>query len=186
MTQPTAVTLTLDLDAHLSTWSRSSGPFGEEVIDAHPISLEEVVITAAAREVASRLSGEALAVVRQRAEAVVDEVLTAKVGEAITAWLEAPLQRTDTFGNPKGEPTTFAAYVEGRVTEALTTRTRDRDRDNLTVVDRTIRDQVKTEVPRQVKAAVAEQRDAILQQVTASTAEVLTEGMRRATVAAGT
>src|SRR5690606_11362976 len=112
-----------------------------------------------------------------------ESVIQEKAAAAVERVFAEPRQPTDQWGNPKGEPVTMAEQVQKLVDEALS-KVSGGDSFSRepkgTIVQQTVAKLVKETVQKEVKAAVDAERDAIVAKVAASSAAVLTEGLKRA------
>lgn len=180
---PTTLTIPIDLDRYLADYRQT----GEDTFKAGPLTVEDIIIRHAGQALADKATSDERAdlrgEVRRRTLAAIDAAISDKVLAAVQAFMDEPLQQTDTWGNPKGDPTTFAEMIDHRV-EAILTKRHTGDRFDKTpegtLIERAIVAEVKATVAAEVKAAVTAERDAIVAQVSASTAAVLTDGLKRA------
>ena len=183
-TKPTSLTIDLDLDQYLADYRQ----IGEDTYEGGPLTVEDVIIRHAGQALADKATSDERAdirgEVRRRTIAAIDAAIADKVLAAVQAFMDEPRTPTDTWGNAKGDPITFGELVDQRVEAILTKRhTSDRfDREpEGTLIERAIAAEVKATVAKEVKAAVGAEREAVVAQVAASTAAVLTEGLKRAT-----
>lgn len=177
------VPVTIDLNQHLNRYRGIDPETGHELSEAQTI--EDLVLERAAQIVAARAiaDGTEYSTVRKRAESAVQALVEDRIADAIEAFMATPRVPTDTWGNPKGEPVTFAetvqSLVESTLTKAQNADPYDRNKRPGTLIERTIGAAVEDTVTREVQAAVTEQKNQILKQVTASAAAVLAEGVKR-------
>ena len=180
---PTELTIPIDLDQYLADYRQT----GEDTYEGGPLTVEAIIIRHAGQALADKAtSDERVDIrgeVRRRTLAAIDAAISDKVLAAVQAFMDEPRIPTDSWGNVKGDPITFGEMVDQRV-EAILTKRHTSDRFDKTpegtLIERAIAAEVKATVAKEVKAAVGAQRDAIVAQVSASTAAVLTEGLARA------
>lgn len=187
MAEPVVCTVTLDLDKHLMAFHGSDRE-GEPTVE--PQTLEDLVLGEAARQIATAIDHEARRDLVAGARTAMAAMLAARVEETVAAWLARPMQRTDPYGKPLGEPTSFEAYMAEVVDKALTERVHDPDsRDRgysgqqtpqRTRIEWAIEKAVKDGVAKAVKEAVATQQAEVVALVRAEAATVLTEALSRA------
>lgn len=179
------LTIPIDLDRYLADYRQT----GEDTFEGGPLTVEDIIVRQAGHALAESVTSEARvdlrSEVRSRALAAIDAAIAEKVLAAVQAFMAEPRTPTDAWGNPKGEVTTFGEMVEQRVEAILTRRHTDdgfgsRAKAEGTLIEQAIAAEVKATVAAEVKAAVGAERDAIVAQVAASTAAVLTEGLSRA------
>lgn len=184
MPNTTSITLDLDFTRHLVRMSAG----GDEPIMEGPITVEDLIIEAAARvmfEQAWRDATTCQAIAR-KVDDMIDATIAAKVVGVVDDLLTTPRQPTNNFGQPKGDPITLAEQIEESVQKALIRRTQIRrsgsvtDVQEMTVVERAVANEVERTVGREVKAAVGAERDAIVAKVAAGAAQVLTAGLTKA------
>ncbi len=183
MAEPQTLTIPIDLDRYLADYRQT----GEDTFEGGPLTVEDIIIRHAGQALADKATSDERAdirgEVRRRTLAAIDAAIADKVLTAVEAFMVESRVETDTWGNPKGDPTTFAEVIEQRV-EAILTKRHTGDRFDRkaegTLIEQAIAAEVKATVAKEVKAAVGAERDAIVAQVAASTAAVLTDGLKRA------
>lgn len=185
MPGPIKLDIELDLDSHLARFHGVDPETGHEL--SEPQTLEDIVLERAARIVAERTVNDAerYKTISGLAREKVTELIGDRVAHAVETAIKATRQPTDQWGKPTGDPVTFEEYIAAevdRILKRLPQRDSFSSRNSAggTLIEVAIENTVKEEVAKHVKEAVKAERDAIVARVTASTAEVLTEGLRRA------
>lgn len=188
MSAPTTITVQLDWSHHLmdvSSGCRQTWGGPEETMEVSPVTIEDLILNGAIKEVARTFSQDrdVKREIQDKVQQTITDHVQKLVTEAVSSFIKEPIQPTDGFGSAKGEPTSFAALLDAQVAQAITKRTRSNGLDNVqeTIIERAVRTEIKDTVTKAVKAEVGAQRDAIVKKVAASTASVLTEGLKRAT-----
>lgn len=176
MTRPVEITLTLDLDAHLSKHIGYDED-GEPIQQA--IELEDVLIGLVANKLVDRLvsqRGNWDGAVRERVNQVRDEVIVERITPLIDDALAAAVQPTNRFGEPSGEPTTLRSVIVQEATAWLTKPTGDSfTRSAKTNVAKLIADEVDRALGRELKTALDQAKADVTAAVKAKGAEVLAQ-----------
>lgn len=103
------VTVSIDLDEHLRGQTHYDAD-GETY--SEPTTLEDVVLAEVVRTVVAKLVTDDLyRGLRQKVLEIRDEVIREAVTPLVTEAIEASVQPTDHYGEPKGEPTTLRAII---------------------------------------------------------------------------
>lgn len=172
MTEPVSLTITLDLDQYLA---RFHGYDHEGEPREGPTTLADVVIELAARQLVERSGRDAASMASDEMRAAIRE----RLGPIVDAALAAPLQRTNEYGAPRGEPTTIHEEVVRLTHEHLTKHSRSYGRESLTVVQ----DFIRTEVEKAIKADLAETmtkaRNEVMAAVRGNAAKLIAESVER-------
>lgn len=176
MTRPVEITLTLDLDAHLSQHIGYDED-GEPIQQA--TELEDVLIGLAANKMVERLvsqRGNWDGAVRDRVNRVRDEVIVERVTPLIDEALAAAVQPTNRFGEPAAEPTTLRSVIVREATAWLTKPSGDGfARDRKSNIARIIGEEVDRAFNRELKAAIDAAKAEVSAAVQAKGAEVLAQ-----------
>lgn len=156
-------------------------------------SLEDLVLDAAARQLAGQVDREARKGVTDKAQQQVAELLKAGVAGVVegklTELLDGQFQPMDRWGEPTGEPRTMRSEIEAQVAALLTEKVIDPkdtrggfagDKPKLTRIEWAIRAAVAGEVTKQVTAAVAEAKEQVLATVSGVAAEEITKAVKAA------
>lgn len=178
MAEPVKLELTLNLDQNLARF-RGYDHEGEPV--EGPTTLEDLVIQLAADTVADRVTKDSQwDQHRQRVQTVRDEIIREKLEPLIEQALTRSLQPTDSYGQPKGEPTTLAEVIVGKATEMLTKQARvGRYPDERTAtqvqawISEAVDRHVKAELSKALEEAKAEVKAAVRKQGAAVIAETI-------------
>lgn len=150
------------------------------VIDLGEVFADEATVSEAiiARAAAMLLEDYELKILfRKRVENIADAEILRQIEPLVEEALEAAVQPTDGFGNPRGEPTTLHMVVVKRVTEELKTAgQRDsvsRHRENL--LDQIVGREVSRVVGEDLREAMKEARRQVRDAVEKKGAEILAE-----------
>ena len=100
-------------------------------------------------------------VVEEIRKELVREALAPIVAEAVAA----PLQRTNSWGEPAGEPVTMTTVIVGEVRKYLQEPADSYRRENGTILQKLIRDEVQKAFAAEVKAAVEAARAAVAKEI---------------------
>lgn len=186
---PIVLQIDLDLDSFLVAYCGTDPETGYDLTE--PQTLESIVIDQAAktvaatidRDVRSDIAKEARSLVETAQREVVNELVTAKVTEAI----DTPFRRSTSYGEPQGEPTTFRTIIAESVEKALTEtvhnpngRSSSYDSPRKTLIAWAVDEAVKAQVTKQVTAAVVDAKTDLLAAVKAEAANVLTDALAKA------
>jgi hypothetical protein len=99
----------------------------------------------------------------------VEELRSQMIREALAPVVEqaikAPLQKTSSWGEPIGEPVTLTTVIIEEVRKYLKEPADSYRRENGTILQKLIRDEVKRAFETEVKAAVAEARKAVAAEI---------------------
>lgn len=179
---PNVVTLTFDLNDALVRGMIVKGHDDDgQAYYGPPESVEDALIGMAAHLLAMRVSSEELRTIHKKVGEQVAVIVREKVGERIETALAAPITRTDAYGNPKGDTTTLAEIVAAEATAWLSRPTGDsysssQRKTNLAkILDECIGRVWQAEIGTQIAEAKAQ----VIKTLTASTAQVLTDAVRR-------
>lgn len=127
-----------------------------DLVVAEVVKQNRTVLTSFVREVRTELVREALAPV---------------VAEAIAA----PVQKTNIYGEPDGQPTTLRELVLTKVREVLTEPVDKYDRAKGTLLSSIVRKEVEEAFRKEVAAELAEARASVRKRVVEIAAEELTK-----------
>lgn len=159
----------IDLNKHLARFHGIDPETGHEI--SGPETVESMICERAAQIVAARVVADSdqYPTIREATKKLIGEKVEERVAAAVDRVFTEARTPTDTWGNPKGDPTTLAEQVEAKV-EAILSKHHNADRynrgeDSGTIVDKVIAAQVKAQVEKQVTAAVREARDKVIAQV---------------------
>lgn len=179
---PTEVTIPLDFDKYLSEFA---GPDSDGEYHRGPTSFEQIITNGVTRIVADRILADRdrYSSVRKNVEDRIAELVAEKVDARITQVLEEPRQPTDTFGNPKGEPTTLNEIILARVDAHLREMTGDsfRSQQRMTRLERIASEAIDRKWDAEVRKSIEEASMQVRKKVAARAAEVLTESIKAVT-----
>ena len=169
------ITITLDLDA-LIIGQRYGGEDGGE-----PITFMEGVTEEVARLVFSTLKSGAMSDTYQqltrRAAEIRDEEIRAMIRPAIIEAIDATMQPTDAYGNPKCEAQTLHEIIVEQAKKAITTKDSDSYSRNkgLNMVQQFIASEIRTALDKELKATMDQAKADVLAAVKEQGAKVLSE-----------
>lgn len=177
MAQPMVFTLSLDLDNHLA---RHIGYDDDGDPIEGPTTVEDLVLQMAADRLVRQVMREGYdwrGDLRKRVNSIRDEVIAEKLRPDIEAAFAGPIQKTNNYGDPVGEPTTLREVVVGRVEEWLKSSDRDsfRNPKGLTKPQQLIAEEVDRVLAREMKDAIAAAKAEVVAAVQAKGAELLAQ-----------
>ena len=155
-----------------------------------PRRLEDVVLDAAAALVVKRVvdtseGDDARRELFRQVRAVRSEEIREAVKPTIAEALSAAIQKTNTYGEPVGEPTTLRELILDEARDILTKARPNQDgygrrRQESNVITELIKAEVEKAFATELRAEIKDEADRVRALVRAQAAEVLTEAMRRA------
>lgn len=163
--EPFQIVLTLDT------------PVGYDYDDG-PISLGDKVIERLVRTLTDKFEAQAQ---KQLHEALKSSIET-KATELVEAAVNAPIRKTNTWGEPVGEPTSLRDMIDQKVKEFLGSRidsgyTGSHPR---TFIQNMVGKQVEASMQKEFAAAIQQGKEELLKAVKGHAAEVISESLRRA------
>lgn len=163
------ITVTIDVDTILGAW-RPRG-WDEDGDEVRGEQLADVVLEAVAERLARKLEVD----VRNNLEPVIRE----RIGALVDGLLARGVQPTDTWGTPKGEPTTIAELVQKEAADYLGQPAKNssgyRPDGNPTRLQHAVKEAVDRAWTRELSAAVAAGKKQVMDEVTKKAAEVVAE-----------
>lgn len=114
-----------------------------------------------------------------RVKGLTDEMIKAEIGPMIRDHINAPIQQTDSFGNPRGEPVTMESLILKSADEFMTKDVsgyREGRRTQLQqFIDESVSRLIKSELSKEMRKAKDEVYEAVKQEAAA----VVTDTIRR-------
>lgn len=177
MADPIEVTLSIDLDKHLA---KHIGYDEEGDPIQSPSTVEDVVLGLVADKLVATLFREGYdwrGNLTRRVASIRDEQIAAAVRPDVEAALAGTVQKTNSYGDPVGEPTTMRDLIVARVDEWLKSSDRDsfRNPKGLTKPQAIIAEQVDKVLAKEMKAAVDAAKAEVVAAVQAKGAELLAQ-----------
>ncbi|KKN74322.1 hypothetical protein LCGC14_0391230 [marine sediment metagenome] len=141
------------------------------------------VLAMAASQLLEQLGrDEALSNLRAKASNIRDEMIRERFAPLLETALDAAVQRTDAFGQTKGEPTTFREVVVEQIQKFLTEKRYDNrvgHTSQRTAVQEFIEESVDRVVKRELTAEITEAREQVAAAVRDQGAAVIQETIAR-------
>lgn len=175
------ITITLDLDT-LIIGQRYGG---EDPDSGAPITFIEGVTEEVARMVFATLKSGAMSDTYQqltrRASEIRDEEIRAVIRPAIIEAIDATMQPTDPYGNPKCEAKTLHEIIVEQAKKAITAKDSDSYSRNkgLNIVEQFIASEVRSALDKELRATMDQAKADVLAAVKDQGAKVLSETIAR-------
>jgi hypothetical protein len=156
----------------------------DTIVSDNGTTLFDLIVDRAAAQLVEQLTksrDEFYSTIRNRVNAVRNELLREKLEPVIEEALKSSVQRTNTFGGAVGDPTTLTELIieEGRKQlqsgAGSTSSTRRQD----TVLDRIIAEEVNRQLSTELKAAVEAGKSEILDRVRGEAAQIMASAISR-------
>lgn len=179
MSEPITITIDLDLDRHLAE-HRGFDHEGEPV--SGPTTVEDVVLGLVVDRLVNRfVSGRGAwdNTVRDRVNEVTHEVIVEKITPMVTDAIAAGVQKTNSYGEPIGEPVTMRDVIVATAKEWLEKPTNDYGRDRKTRLQALLHDEVERAMKAELKATIDAAKAEVEAAVREKGAEVLAETITR-------
>lgn len=179
---PTTVTVELDWDDLMRTAVvRGMDYEGEPVYGPAP-SPEALILDRAADKLVESMAREdrhdLSRTVRDTRQAVIREIVTKQVMDT----LDAPVQKTNSYGEPVGEATTLRALVIAEVTNVMTRKEGgDYRREGMTLLQRVIKDETEAAFRKELADELAKVKAQLSGIITERAAKVLGDALVEAT-----
>lgn len=174
MADPIEITLSIDLDKHLAKhigYDEDGDPIQSAA------TVEDVVLDMVAEKIVGSVMREGYdwrRVLQERVNRVRDEAILARVLPDIEAALATPVRRTNSYGEPTGEPTSMRDVIVSTVEKWLTSPSGDSyDRNRLTKPQKFIAEHVDRVLQKEMKVAVDAAKAEVLAAVQAKGAELI-------------
>lgn len=170
------ITITLDIDS-LVIGQRYAG--GED--SGAPITFMEGVTEEVARLVFSTIKSGAMSdryqEMTRRAAEIRDEEIRQAVRPAVIEAIEASMQPTDSYGNPKCEAKTLHELIVEQARKAITAKDSDHysRTKGLNIVEQFVAAEVKSALDKELKATLEQAKVDVLRAVQEQGAKVLSE-----------
>lgn len=141
--------------------------------DSAPMTLGQSV----AKEIADRLvADDEYKTLRRQVLELRTEEVRRQLEPIVTAAIEKPVQRTNSFGDPVGEPTTLTDLI---VKEAREYLAKGDGYGRETVLQKTVREAVGGALKKELAAVVAEEKEKVVAAVRAKAAELIAEAVKQ-------
>jgi hypothetical protein len=175
MAEPVTLTLVLDLDRNIATHVTYDDE-GESITS--PTTVEELVLDLAAKALVDRTIAKAgkqwPGDMLDRVRNIRDEQIREILGPMVTEAVERSFTPTDTFGSPRGEPTTLRDEIVKQGVQWLQGREGEfRNPSRRTHIQQLIYDEVERAMAKELKDAMAKAKAEVLAAVQAEGARVL-------------
>ena len=144
-------------------------------------SIAEAVLERCAGQVLREVGREAIYRTHlERVEEIRDDLIVERLTPLIDEALTKSVQKTDAFGEPKGDPTTLREVILKRATDFLKQPRNSRiGQDRQTDVQAFIDEAVSRTVTKELRQALEDARKEVVNAVRAEGAEVIAETIRR-------
>ncbi|QDY06126.1 hypothetical protein FJK98_02250 [Micromonospora sp. HM134] len=144
--------------------------------DRVPRTLGEAVATQITRNL---MTADDWASARKLVPIIRESEIRAAVQAEIATAMTAPIQRTNTFGAPMGEPTTLTELVIAEAKSYLTRKVDDSYRSNgQTVVQKFIAEAVDKAIKKELAEAIADEKAKVVAAVRAKAADLIASAVR--------
>lgn len=174
MTDKVAVEIQLDF----SRMRRVVGHDEEGEPIEEPMTMEDAVVDAAARQVLASAKSDVRELVREAARKQIGESIRAIIEPLIVEALTSSIQPMNSYGEAKGEPVTLREVIVKKATEEFrvpSSRNGSYHPDKATLIEAVIREEVSKALKRDLVDAIAEARKQVLAAVQEKGAEVIAE-----------
>lgn len=172
MTDKVAVKIQLDFSRmrRVVGWDEEGEPVEE------PMTMEDAVVEAAARQVLASAKSDVRELVREAARKQIGESIRAIIEPLIVEALTASIQPYNSYGEPKGEPVTLREVIVKKATEEFRLpSSRNYHPDKATLIEAVIREEVHKALKKDLVDAISEARKQVLAAVQEKGAEVIAE-----------
>lgn len=168
--EPDAPTVSLDAELVLKTPSLSlDTPVGGR-------TLADLVCRAALNKLAKGPEWDNL---NDRVRKITDEEIRAHVTELLKDALTGDLRRTNTYGEPHGEPTTLRTLISEEARRALTALTDNYRGPRETVVGKLVREEVERALKTELVEAIADEKTKVVAAVRAKAGQLIAEAVTK-------
>jgi len=147
---------------------------GEDTYRDEPETLADVV---AAQIALALQKDEEFKTLRARVLDLRNEEIREQVKPIVAAAIAAPVQRTNSYGSPVGEPVPLTELIVKEARDVLTKRD-GYGRDSLTLVQKIIRDEVDRAIKHELADIVAEEKAKVVAAVRAKAADLIATAVR--------
>lgn len=115
--------------------------------------------------------------IRQRIKTIRDEEIRAQIAPIIAEAVAKPVQKTDGWGTPNGEPTSLTALIVAEAREQLR-KPVDQYNNRQTMVQKLIADEVNKALSRELMAVVGDEKEKVVAAVRAKAAELIADAVK--------
>jgi hypothetical protein len=152
----------------------------EYIDDAIIAEAARVVLEGRTKKEGEKYSESVINRIRRRVDEVRDDEIRAQVRPIIAEALVKGVRKTNTFGDPIGEPVMLRDLIIAEA-QTLWSKTADaHSRSRETVLQKAIREEVESVFTKELKAVIAEAKSDVLEAVKGQASQVLTETIERA------
>lgn len=163
-----------DVDLTTVIGERSRYDHDAEERVAEPVTLGDAV---AARITAKLTAEEHYGVLRNKVVAMRDEEIRAQLAPIVATAIESNVQRTNTYGQAVGEPTTLTTLIIDEVKTYLSRTDGYGDRAT-NVLQKTIREAVDKAIRTELAAVIADEKARVVTAVRAKAAELIAQAVK--------
>lgn len=175
MTEPIKVALEIDLDKYLV---QSSGYDPDVGVAVEPTTIEGLVIDRAAQMMCDRAIGggrEGIADLRRRVQGVTETEIREAVRPLVEEALLSGIRKTNSYGDPIGEPMTLRAEIVRIATDYMNKPSDSYSRGKGTVVQQFVKTEVDKAVKAELKTALDEAKEEVVAAVRGQAATLITK-----------
>lgn len=115
----------------------------------------------------------------RRVKEIRDEEIRALIRPTIEAAIQAPIQKTNTYGEPTGQTTSLTELIVHEAQKYLTTPADQYNRDRGTVLQKMVREEIGAAFKRELAAVIADEKAKVVAAVQAQAAELIAEAVRQ-------
>jgi hypothetical protein len=177
MSAPTEITLSLDLDQYIANHV-GYDPAGEPV--SQSATVEDLILDLAAEKMLHRAvlknSDDTYGGLRKRIADLRDALIDEQLAPLVTEALNGEFRKTNSYGEPTGEPTTLRDEIARQVNAWLTTKAGDSyNRTGLTRLQQIVAAEVDKAMVKDLSGVIAAAKAEVTAAVQAKGAEVLAQ-----------
>lgn len=140
---------------------------------------EKTLGDAVAAQIAADLKrDEGYSTLRRRVMELRDQEIRTQIAPIVAKAIEDPVQRTNEYGRPVGEPTTLTELIVKEVHAYLTRRSDQYRSGSQTVVEKFVADAVDKVVKRELAEVIVEEKAKVVAAVRAKAAELIAQAVK--------
>jgi hypothetical protein len=165
----------LDLTSKIGTRQVWDGDEGHE----EPITLADAVVAKLVAQAAEQPDYRTL---KKRVAEIRDEEIRAAIAPAIAKAWEAPIVKTNQWGEPTGQPTTLRDLVVDEAKKVLsgwTDRSGSWPRESAPLAQLLVHKMVETELRKELSEVIKEEREKVVAAVRAQAADLIAEAVAK-------
>jgi hypothetical protein len=152
-----------------------------------PVSIQDAIVHEAARLALKRgdwdsTDAEGRRHLRERIAAIRDEEIRALITPMIREAVAGPVQKTNEYGEPRGEPVSMTAVIMDEVRKALTIQPNSTYRNERSALTNVMREHIDTVITRELKAEVDAAKAKVVKAIQDQGAKFLAETVASMTV----